>query len=302
MTSASNAFQPNRFLKWNAWLLFFFALSFTFFAIQSGDVLMYLTLARDFLVHGEWPTVDPYLYSLPNAQLHIAHEYLSYFIFYGAWLALGFAGLIFLKVIVLAALFILPLRAQPRAQNMSLLWTSLWILAVMAGSFRFIERTSLFSDLFCVLLISWLVEEKRVSRSLVIRLTLLFGLWVQLHPGFPLGLAMLGIWASWNLIFNADFKKRDVAWLLLPVAVLAVNPLAIEGALYPFHFAVNEALILKHHNFEWFPSYHPAFRFTPEVIGYWGLLLAAVFILWREKAWLSLRGILILFSAVSGIL
>src|SRR5665213_4635165 len=87
MTAASKAFQPNRFLKWNAWLLFFFALSFTFFAIQSGDVLMYLTLARDFLVHGEWPTVDPYLYSLPNAQLHIAHEYLSYFIFYGAWLA-----------------------------------------------------------------------------------------------------------------------------------------------------------------------------------------------------------------------
>src|ERR1035437_2006935 len=123
-------------------LLLLFALSFTFFEIQSGDALMYLTLVRDFLIHLEWPAYDPYLYSLPHAELHIAHEYLSYFIFYGAWLLSGFGGLIFLKMILLGVLFSLTFHADPRERNCSPLWMGLWLLAVLAGSFRFIERTS----------------------------------------------------------------------------------------------------------------------------------------------------------------
>ncbi|MGZ3722409.1 MAG: hypothetical protein ACXVA9_05735, partial [Bdellovibrionales bacterium] len=287
--------------RWTTALLFLFALSFTFFAIQSGDALMYLTLVRDYLIHGEWPAFDPYLYSLPHAELHIAHEYLSYFIFYGFWSVLGFGGLILLKMIILGILFALTLRAGPREQNSSSLWIGLWLLAVLAASFRFIERTSLFSDLFSVLLIYWLVDAKQLTRSLLIRLTVLFLLWVQLHPGYPLGLAILAIWAGWNSYFNPDFRKANLPWLLLPVLCLLINPLVLDGALYPFRFAFNEALVLKHHNFEWFPTYHEAFRWTPEVIGYWSLLTATLFLLWREKAWLSLRGILALFVVLAGI-
>jgi len=288
-------------MKWLTFLLFTFALSFTFFAIQSGDALMYLALARDFLMHGEFPKEDPYLYSLPHAQLHIAHEYLSYFIFYGAWSALGFAGLILLKALVLGVLFALVLRAEPRAKNSSVLFCALWILAVVAGSFRFIERTSLFSDLFCVVMVSWLVEQKTVTRGFIVRLTALFLLWVQLHPGYPLGLIMLTIWAAHMAWSNPELRKKDLLWLLIPVAVLVLNPLFIDGALYPFHFALNEAQVLKLHNFEWFPSYHPAFRFAPEIIAYWGLLLGTFFILFREKAWFTLRGLLALFAALCGI-
>ena len=63
--------------------LLLFAISFTFFAIQSGDALMYLTFVRDYFSTGSWPVTDPYLYSLKEAPLHTFHEYLSYFIFYG---------------------------------------------------------------------------------------------------------------------------------------------------------------------------------------------------------------------------
>lgn len=282
-------------------LLFFFAFSFTFFAIQSGDVLMYLTLVRDHLLQWHWPETDPYLYSLPAAKLQIAHEYLGYFAYYGAWSLLGIGGLIFLKILLLSALFLLVLAAREREQNASPLWMGLWILAVLAGSFRFIERTSLFSDVFLVLLTYWLIQEKQITRSLIIRLTLLFALWVQLHPGYPIGLVLVGVWCGWNLIFNKEFPRRRIAWLLLPVAVLALNPDGIDGALYPFRFAMNEAQVLKLHNLEWFPTYHRAFRFTPEMIAYWTLLLGTLFILWREKAWLTLRGVLILVCAACGV-
>ncbi len=285
----------------SAAILLFFALSFTLFAIQSGDVLMYLTLVRDFLSRGEWPAKDPFLYSLPNAELHIAHEYLSYFIFYGAWLVAGFAGLIFLKILVLAALFALVLYAGPREKNASALWMGLWLLAVLAASFRFIERTSLFSDLFSVLLIYWLLEAQTITRGFIIRLTALFLIWVNLHPGYPVGIILLAVWTAWHSFKSPTFARRRIPWLLLPLVGLLANPLFLDGALYPIRFALNEAQVLKLHNFEWFPTYHPAFRFTPEVIGYWGLLIAVIFILTREKAWLSLRALLSVIVMLLGI-
>jgi hypothetical protein len=284
-----------------AGLLFFFALSFTWFAIQSGDVLMYLALARDFLLQGRWPDHDPYLYSLSGADLYIAHEYLSYLIFHAAWWLGGFTGLIALKSLLLAGLFIIPLRAQPFERALSPLWICLWICAVFAGSFRFIERSSLFSDLFCVLLLHTLLTHERVTRNLVVRLMLLFVAWVQLHPGFPLGLALLTLWAAWHLWFSPAFRTRDVLWLALPVAMLILNPRGLEGVLYPFRFAAYEAAVLKRGNFEWLPTYHPLFRFTPEVLAYWALGLTALFLLWRGRAWLSLRGVFALFTFASGV-
>ncbi len=283
------------------WLLFAFALSFTFFAIQSGDCVMYLALARDFLLKGRWPVGDPYLYSIPQSQLHIAHEYLSYLIFYGAWLLCGYAGLIFLKMLILATMFAVVLRAPLRERNLSPLWMALWILAVVAGSFRFIERSSLFSDLFSVVLIYWVVEQKQITRGWILKLIALFAIWVQLHPGFLMGVAILGLWTAWHLVFTPDFRNRKILYLILPLVVLALNPLGIDGALYPLLFGMQEAAVLKLHNLEWFPSYHPAFRFTPEVIAFWTLAIATLFLMWRERAWLTLRGVLALFAMVSAV-
>lgn len=282
-------------------LLFAFALSFTFFAVQSGDCVMYLALARDFLLKGQWPVGDPYLYSIPQSQLHIAHEYLSYLIFYGAWLIAGYAGLIFLKMLILSAMFTVALRATPTERGTSPLWMAFWILAVVAGSFRFIERSSLFSDLFSVALVWWLIDRKKITRRLVIELTVFFALWVQLHPGFLIGVAILGLWSAWNFIFTPGFRNWKVLGLVLPIAVLALNPLGLEGALYPLLFGMQEAAVLKLHNLEWFPSYHPAFRYTPEVLAFWTLCLATFFLLWRERAWLTLRGVLALFAMTSAI-
>ena len=257
---------------------------------------MYLALARDFLLKGQWPEYDSYLYSLPHAELHIAHEYLSYLIFHSAWWTSGLAGLIVLKGILLAFLFSLPLSEKPQTQASSPFWIMMWTLAVLAASFRFIERSSQFSDIFTVLLMQWLLGQQNITRSFVVKLTLLFLLWVQLHPGFPIAVLLLMLWAAWSSWQIPGFASKKLLWLLVPVAALAVNPLGIEGAVYPVRFALNEANVFKHHNFEWFPAYSKAFRFTPEVIAFWTLSFCAVFLLWREKKWLSLRGLFTLFS------
>src|SRR5262245_57975677 len=89
------------------------AFSFTLFAIQSGDVVMYLALARDFVFSGDWKFTDPYLYPLHSAPLIWTHEYLSFAIF--SWLHhfFGWPGLIFLKSAVWTGVFVLTLMAGP---------------------------------------------------------------------------------------------------------------------------------------------------------------------------------------------
>lgn len=270
-------------------VLFLFALSFTVFAIQSGDVFMYLAIARDFLLKNDWSMRDPYLYALPGAQLVWVHEYLSHLAFAGAHALGGLAGLVVLKAVLLAMLFALVLRAAPRSVNASPLWIALWTLAVLSASFRFIERSSLFSDLFCVWLVGELLEAHHVTRRLLVRLSVLFVLWIQFHPGFPLGFALLGLWAAWNLVYNPQVRARDAALLLLPVAATVLNPRGLAGVWYPFAFGLDEARTLRHFNFEWFPAYHPAFRFAPETCAFWVLAAAVAIVVTRERAWSSLR-------------
>src|SRR5262249_54515187 len=71
------------------------------------------------------------------------------------------------------------------------------------------------------------------------------------------------------------------AWLLLPAALLFINPGGYEGVLYPFQFAMKEALVFKHFNLEWFPAYHPAFRFAHETIAFWALSFCVFAVLLR---------------------
>lgn len=263
---------------------------------------MYLALARDFLFAGKWTaTTDPYLYSLQNAPLVWQHEYLSYLYYAGFYEWLGAPGLILAKSLLLTALFVVVLHASPRARNHSLLWISLWTLAVLAGSFRFIERSSVFSDLFCVLLAWWLSERERLRRRDTVLLSLLFCLWIQLHPGFPLGLSLLGLWWLHRKFLTQTVDWRATAWLLLPMTALLINPMGLDGVLYPFRFALAEAVTLKQSNFEWFPSYHQAFRYAPEVIAFWVLCLAALAIIGKNKLYTDLRAWMSLFALASAV-
>jgi hypothetical protein len=263
---------------------------------------MYLALARDFILAGNFSRIDPYLYSLKNAHLVWTHEYLSYLVYHAAWWLLGIPGLILLKSLILSLGFAVTLRARPVENNRSWLWIALWIAAVIAASFRFVERSSLFSDLFTLILIAWLIDAKTLTRGLLIRLTILFLLWVQLHPGFPIGLILLGTWTLWHWLKEHTLSWKQVLALFIPVAVLILNPEGWVGAVYPFEFSLNEAQVLKRYNFEWFPAYHRAFATTPEVLAFWFLSAASLFCFLKSRAWFTLRFIfsLLLFVIAAG--
>ncbi len=278
------------------------AFSFTVFAIQSGDVTMYLALARDFVFRGEWTThglptfTDPYIYSLPNAPLVWTHEYLSFALFSWFHLFFGWPGLILLKSVVWTTIFVLTLRAKPRDMDISWLWLGLWMLAVLAGSFRFIERSSMFSDLFCVFLFSQLLARERLTWKFQAAITALFLLWAQLHPAFPLGFTMLFMWSAFHTFKTRSIKPIHNLWLLAPLLAVCIHPDGFEALLYPLRFSFKEATVFKQYNFEWMPAYSKLFRSAPETIAFWILSALCLYLIIREKAWFTLRAIFAMFA------
>lgn len=281
--------------------LFLFALSFTLFALQSGDAIMYLNLAKDFVLNPAWPTTDPYVYSLDHAPLVWTHEYLSFLIFYGAYLLFGIPGMILLKSLVWDAIFYIPLQAAPRTMNASKLFVALWILAVMAASFRFIERSSLFSDFALVFLTAYLLPKDSLKPKNLILLSLFFTLWAQLHPAFPLGFGIFAIWACHRIFIQKSIPLKQTPWLLLPILATMIHPNGVEALIYPIRFGFFEAAVFKKYNYEWLPSYHPLFRSTPETISYWILLGLTAFLFLRERNWRDLRWWLAAFFIAVGI-
>lgn len=280
--------------------LLFFAFSFSVFAIQSGDTLMYLALARDFIFSSTFQgTSDPYLYARADASLIWQHEYLSYVIFHLLHQFFGAVGLIALKSLVFSTLFTLGLTAEPRAQNKNLLWILLWVLAVLATSFRMIERSSMFSDLLCAVLVWWLLARQKLSNPEKLVLAGFFALWAQLHPGFPLGFAILVLWALHRACLVRTLSPREALLSLMPMAAVLLNPRGLEGALYPFRFALQEAQTLKAHNFEWLSAYQPPFAFSPEVLAFWIFTATCVLLIIKNKLYLDLRGWVAGFALIS---
>jgi hypothetical protein len=269
------------------WLPFLFAVSFCFFPIQSGDVMMYLNIARDYILEGEWRQLDvhQYLYPATDGQLHWHHEYLSSFIFYMAWWLGAWKGLIFFKAALVGTAAWIAARSEQ--EDSGPWWAALWALAVLAASFRFIERSSLFSDLLTVLILALLLKKRRLTNRLLIQLIVIFWLWIQLHPGFPLGFGLLGLWMFWN---------RQWSWRLgLIPAVMLANPDFAEGLLYPFRFAFSEGQVFRSYNYEWLPAIREPFVFSREVLAFWFLSATATWFLIRAKAWREISAALFMF-------
>lgn len=275
------------------WLLLLFGVSFCFFAIQSGDVMMYLTITRDFILEGNWRQTDVfgYLYPQTDGRLIWHHEYLSALLFYGTWALGGFPALIALKSLLLGLMFWLVIREGPREQNARAEWIGLFILAILAASFRFIERASLFSDLFTVLVAAALLRAPVLSKKLIFGLSILFLLWIQLHPGFITGWILIALWAGWREMETRGSIAKNFHWLLLIPLVMLSNPDMHDGLLYPFRFAAVEARTLRLYNFEWMPAYHSAFRFSAEMLAFWLLSFCAAYFFTRAHAWRTLNAI-----------
>ena len=238
-----------------------FVLSVVLHPIQSEDLFIYLSIAREYFKTGQFPVYDTFLYTLPNYQWTIMHQWLSYFFYYAAYLIGDFNFIILVKTFLIGLIFYVPVRLAKKNQDY-VVWSFSSFLAILAMSFRTAERTSLFSDFFIVLVICILISEDIKPSRWKYALPFIFLLWVNMHPGFVVGWAVV---FAYLLIHIKKLKSREYRKLLIlsfiSVPVVLLNPKGLDGLLYPLHFATHEGAVYRQFYFEWMPTLAPIFRY-----------------------------------------
>ncbi|MGZ3721630.1 MAG: hypothetical protein ACXVA9_01785 [Bdellovibrionales bacterium] len=265
------------------WIIpFFLFLECSVRPVAEPDLFFYFALVEKYLSTGHWPITDPFVYTLPGDSLMTLHQWLGYWVYYLPYQLLGWSGPIILKSTAVLVFFCIPLipfwlRRKPLPDYFVLVWT----LAVFVAHHRFRERVSLFGDLFILLLSAGLVWCSH-KRWFWYSLPVLFWAWAQMHPSFPLGWVILAMF--FILRPRREWQIYEVAAAALCLVMPVLNPMGLDGTLYPFRFSRDIEPYLRQYVVEWLPlTDSRLFEFRFLYIPFFTMLPLTVWRLWSQR-------------------
>jgi hypothetical protein len=183
-----------RWLRWVSWgsVALAVVVLFGIWPLSGSDLLMHLTLGRWIVQHGSVPRVDEWSY-VSAGQEFIAHSWLAELVFYRLEQAAGTVGFTLLQFGLISVALLCTLRV---AQLLKAPWTATIVLApvVLALMWARLEfRPQLFTTAFLAFELLLLISVHTGQRSWLWLWGLppLFALWVNLHGGWPQGVAIL---------------------------------------------------------------------------------------------------------------
>lgn len=187
---------------------------------------------------GEWMALhhqilrfDPFLFT-SNGKSWVNNQWLSDLVFWklftlGSWPLLHAAVIALVVSVYTVALAPLLLRTVPSPL------LSFLVLALCAtnGAVQWILRPVLFSVLLFAILYRVIYTIKTDSQPTHVRcfvgLPLLFVVWANLHPGFVMGLGLLGLAAFCELLTRGPRAKTLLGLLLLCATATLINPFGL---------------------------------------------------------------------------
>ncbi|HET6679723.1 MAG TPA: hypothetical protein VFG84_00860 [Gemmatimonadaceae bacterium] len=183
------------------------------------------------------PYADPFAFTTAG-KTWIDHEWLAQVVMYGIDATLGYLALFaFMLGLGVAAWFIIYrlLRAEGVARMQAL---ALSMAPLVLGASHWRPRPSMFTVFFLALLLSELFAARRGERRTLWRLVPIMALWANLHGGYVIGLAVLGIFAAASLLERSEAPGWKHAAIVLGASFLAtgLNPYTWRVWLYPFTY------------------------------------------------------------------
>lgn len=191
--------------------------------IYNPDIFWHLQAAQRIVATHSIPRTDWITFTMLGRPW-IDFEWLAELIWYAVLKVGGFGGLVVLKASILSAAAVCLWRTL-KLYSLSLEGRS---LALLAWSIATIASNDLRPDNFSLLFFMlewWLLEARRLGRgptTLIGILLPVYVLWANLHPGFVIGLALLGIYAAVDAVGRRSFGL--IGWTLAAGAVTLINP------------------------------------------------------------------------------
>jgi hypothetical protein len=229
------------------------------------DLFGHVRFGRDIVAARSAHLVDRY--SFTSDRPWINHEWLSEVVMYVAYHVAGAAGLIALKLTLLALMLGAVALAIRRAGLPNLAWDFLLGLAVTCTFPQTVSvRPQLFSlALFSPLLLV-LLSARRDHRVLLWSIPIM-AIWVNVHGGWVVGAGTLILWTGGGLLSDRPLRDKLIALgvTAATLAVTLVNPYGLQ--LWTF---LRETVALGRENIaDWQPVFRAGVLFT-----LWGLVAA----------------------------
>lgn len=228
-----------------------------------NDLFWHLAIAREIWHHG-FPTVDPFAFST-NGIAWSPPEWLGEMAFGAAYVSIGFAATTMLTLGAVALCFYCVARAA-RSVSTPAAATLAIVLFAIPASIHLPMRPLVLGDAFLAIVIERMFALRNGDARGLRWMPLLFALWSNVHPSWPMGIAILWMHAV-ALLWLAPLAKRVglsveelapaarrplmIAALASPIAVVA-RPDGLDGALYPFVHVIGLGDRMRE-IIEWFP-------------------------------------------------
>jgi len=272
--------------------------------VVDPDAWWHLKTGEYIAAHRHVPHTDPFSYTRAGAPW-VAHEWLTDLTLYGIYRVASWGGLILVFAAILsAAFFLLFLRCagSPYIAGILTLFGA-WATAPMWG-----VRPQMLS-LFLASLWLWILERSERNHNLLWWTPLVMLLWVNLHAGFALGIALLLLFLASEIVERALGQHAVepsnlrigtlAAAFVLNLLVVPLNPYGARMYTYPLETLRSQAM--QNYIVEWAsPNFH-RIEYLPLLI----LLLVTVGLLAWSNAGLRAREMLLLlvgaFAALSAI-
>ena len=161
--------------------------------LQDPDSLWHIAVGRWIWQTRAVPRTDPFSYTFAGAPW-TAKEWLAQILFYGAYAAARWSGVVVLTATAAAATFALLFDwLGQRVRWTAALATTLVAFLIAAGSLN--ARPQVFGFLALVIWTRTLVDAVERRTAPPWRALLVLVAWVNLHSSFPVGLAIAGLLA-----------------------------------------------------------------------------------------------------------
>jgi hypothetical protein len=233
------------------------------------DFWWYLASGRRILATGAVPTTDPFSYTA-EGQPWINHMWATQVLFALLWERWGRAALIVLKTALVVAMFGVVLRSMHARGVHPVLAVAVTLLAAWAGAEFWHARPQTFTYLLVAIFL-WLLREGWEHRPhLFLAIPALVVAWVNLHAGFVMAFALIGLVGAGTalpLLVDRPRRRAGMRVLALTAALGAaataaslLNPFGLRALRFPFE--VVRSVPFMSATIEWFPPnfHHDAFR------------------------------------------
>jgi hypothetical protein len=220
--------------------------------IADTDLWWHLRNAQYILKRGHFPSADIYSFTAAGSPW-IDHSWLSEITYYSAYRALGLRGVFVVFTVAVTILSVVTFFLCKKRTGDPLVAGIATIVGGLLAMVGFTPRAQNFGWLFFTAVFAILLRFRTIRQGPLWLIPPLFCLWINCHPGWPMGLVIFGVMLLSGLISSDIGQLSATPWaakdlrklagtLVLSLGALFINPFGWRLVLYPFDVLFRQKL------------------------------------------------------------